>query len=175
MNRLLLYAGPGKSKLCRAQELEAHLKELGFIAEACETGSNDYCTGKSFINLITFLGCSPDIALSPGDGDPYCFVRLHDMTDEYRLYHGLNTRPPRCTVCQKTRDDWQHCLQDDFCGQCSLDDRAGTLRWRRQAALSRLVMEVMNIYPHEAVPSSQLLTFLGDVSDVEWGYAYLQE
>ena len=175
MNRLLLYAGPGAPAVSRAQELAAPLTELGFIGGVCIGGSLDFCTGPSFTNLVTFLGCSPDIALSPEDGDQYCFIRLHDLTDDYRFYHGSNTAAPHCPDCRMSRDDWQDCAQQQYCDQCELADRAAKLRWRRRGALSRLVIEVMNIYPHEAVPASQLLTFLGDVTGVEWGYAYLQE
>jgi hypothetical protein len=46
--------------------------------------------------------------------------------------------------------------------------------WRRQGALSRWVIEILNIYPREAVPSAILLTALENASGVEWRYAYLQ-
>lgn len=174
MNRLLLYARtrvlPGRP----ATELVEPLRDIGLISQLHDDQSNDYLVGEGFVSLVSFLGCSPDIALTPDEGTRYCYVCLHDSTSAPTLYRGVNTRPPHCRSCRQARQDWQACEQADYCRSCSIDDRLVNLQWRRLGALSSWVIEIMNVYPHEAVPSSQLLTFLGTVTGHEWGYAYLQ-
>jgi len=172
-HRLLLYAKPGELLSDQLSSLPEPLEDIGFIGDDCHEADNDYLPGDRFLNLLTFLGCSPDIALTPQDGENYCFIRLHKVSPEPRLYQGSNTKPPHCRFCRQAKKDWQACEQPDYCEQCGLHERAENLLWRRQGALSRWVIEVMNVYPHEAVPSAQLLTLLGTVSGVEWGYAYL--
>jgi hypothetical protein len=174
VNRLLLYSKSAQPATHSASSLLDPLRDIGLIANACTERAGDYLPGEAFVNLVSFLGCSPDIALTPDDGEHYCFIRLHDSTLSPHLYQGINTRAPRCSHCQQAMADWLECEKQDYCDRCSLADRISGWQWRRQGALSCWVIELMNIYPHEAVPSSQLLTFLETASGVEWGYAYLQ-
>ncbi|MCW8962711.1 MAG: hypothetical protein OQL16_02865 [Gammaproteobacteria bacterium] len=172
-NRLLLYAKSGELPSNGPGLLLKPLSDIGLIGEACHDGVGDHLPGDGFMNLLTFLGCSPDIALTPEDGENYCFIRLHEVSPEPRLYRGRNTKPPHCRKCKQLREDWQACEQPDYCGQCSLIERMENLVWRKQGAMSCWVIQVMNVYPHEAVPSPQLMETLRAVSNVEWGYAYL--
>jgi hypothetical protein len=112
--------------------------------------------------------------LTPEESDQYCYVHISKPDTLPRLYSGINTVPPRCSECGEIKNNWQQCGRGDFCETCSLEDRQTLLSWRRRGALSRWVIEVMHIYPHEAVPSSLLLMSLENVTGVEWGYAYLQ-
>ena len=60
--------------------LAALLGELGLLgdqAACCDPGR--YPAGHRFLQLLMFLGCSPQVALAPGDGDSgdaVCSVRL---------------------------------------------------------------------------------------------------
>jgi len=149
-HRLLLYAKSGELLADELRLLPEPLADIGFIASSCHESDNDYLPGDRFMNLLTFLGCSPDIALTPQDGENYCFIRLHKTTPEPRLYQGSNTKPPHCRRCRQAKKDWQACEQQDYCAQCHLAERVENL-----------------------VPSSQLLDLLSAISGVEWGYAYL--
>jgi hypothetical protein len=150
------------------------MTEIDLIGGPIGALESDYYPGERFIDHISFLGCSPNIALTPEDGEHYCFIRFHPPLVEPHLYSGSNTPNPRCRQCHRIKKNWLQCPEPDFCNQCSVQDRQDNLMWRRQGAFSRWVIEIMNIYPHEAVPSSFLLVALNDVTDVEWGYAYLQ-
>lgn len=172
-NRLLLYAKPGGLSSDCVSVLLKPLTDIGFIGNGCHESNNDYLPGDRFMDHVTFLGCSPSIALSPEDGDSYCFIRIHEAAKVPVLYAGKNTPAPYCPQCQQTKDDWQACEQDDFCEQCNLIERSENWRWRKQGMLSHWVIEIMNIYPHEAVPSPILLDRIESVSGVPWGYAYL--
>jgi len=172
-HRLLLYAKPASLLAWSVDGLVEMLIDISFIGDRCHERNSDYLTGDRFMELVTFLGCSPSIALSPEDGDNYCFIRVREAVKSPALYAGKNTPAPYCRYCQQEKSDWQSCEQEDYCEQCNLMERLDNWRWRKHGALSRWVIEIMNIYPHEAVPSPILLDRIGDVSGVPWGYAYL--
>ena len=174
LHRLALYAGPGAIQTNGQQQLVNALKASGLIGSCIDATSGDYYPGEHFTELVTFLGCSPSIALSPEEGEQHCFIRIQRPQAAPQLYAGANTGAPKCSQCHQVREDWIHCDDTDFCAQCTLLERQQYLAWRRRGLLSRWVVMLTNIYPHEAVPTSQLLTLLGDVSGLEWGYAYLQ-
>ena len=172
-HRLLLYARPVNPSVQSIDCLDDLLTEVCFIGNRCHDLDGDYLTGDRFMDHVTFLGCSPSIALSPEDGDNYCFIRIHEAGKIPVLYAGKNALAPYCPQCQQTKDDWQACEQEDFCEQCNLIERSESWRWRKQGALSPWVIEIMNIYPHEAVPSPMLLDQIKAVSGAPWSYAYL--
>jgi hypothetical protein len=174
-NRLLLYAKSGEIISRPVDDIIELLHGQGLIGGPCHQSSAEYFVGDHFMDLITFLGCSPNTALSPADGDNYCFVRVHELLDGPRLFFSEKTMPPFCRQCKQARPDWQDCELEDYCGQCDLTDRMKNWVWRKQGVLSRWVIEIMNIYPHEAVPSPQLFTSLRAATGSEWSYAYLQE
>ena len=174
LNRLALYAGPGSMKSDSPLVLVNALVTAGLVGDCIDGQSQDYIPGGQFTDLVTFLGCSPNIALSPAEGAHHCFVRIPAPLSKPRLHAGANTCAPKCSRCSLVREDWGNCEHGDFCTQCTVEERQQNLAWRRRGLLSCWVISLVNIYPHEAVPSSQLLTLLGDVSGVEWGYAYLQ-
>ena len=173
-NYLLLYAKPSGAVRFDLDDLQTGLREAGFIGDNCHGSTTEFFTGERFMDLMTFLGCSPNIALSPEDGSPYCFIRLLQATAEAALYSAKSTVPPHCPQCRQSQRNWRDCEQADYCTQCNLSERAAGFRWRKQGALSHWVVQVLNIYPHEAVPSAGLLQKMQHVSAAEWGYAYLQ-
>ena len=70
-HRLVLHAKSVDLSVQPTEALPALLGRIGFIGSQChenETDS-DYLTGDRFLDLVSFLGCSPNIALSPEDGD----------------------------------------------------------------------------------------------------------
>lgn len=172
--RLLLYAGTGTPVSDDPGVLVKAMEELGLVGSRVEQSPSDYLPGDRFLDHITFLGCSPNIALSPEEGKQYCYIRFSEMRPAPLLYAGSNTRSPRCRQCEMVMHNWRDCSGSDFCDHCSIEARQNNLMWRRQGALSRWVIEILNIYPREAVPSVLLLTALENASGVEWRYAYLQ-
>ena len=174
LNRLALYAGSGEFTHSNPGELVATLAANGFVGDSLDNDEESFYPGERFIEFVTFLGCSPSIALSPDEGPDYCLVHIAAMTPQPRLHMGMNTLAPKCSRCAQVRNDWQHCERPDYCSQCNLQERQHLFAWRRRGLLSRWVITLANIYPHEAVPTPQLMTLLADVSGQEWGYAYLQ-
>lgn len=171
--RLLLYAKPGQLDIKDSNTLVEPLAKLGLLGEVIPATGSDYLAGHAFTDLITFLGCAPEIALHPDQGESFCFIRLHEITAELTMYHGENTRTPFCRLCKQDQSAWRDVEKKDYCDQCTLDERSANWAWKKSAALSRLAISVFNIYPHEAVPSQQLLEWLGTHSGQEWGFAYV--
>ncbi|TNG00502.1 MAG: hypothetical protein EP297_03625 [Gammaproteobacteria bacterium] len=159
------------------------LTSSGFIGECFheEAEFQDHVVGSAFLELVTFLGCSPNISLAPQDdtGQGFCFIRLHKFNVLPRLFSGSNSVAPHCKRCHQKRNEWFEILETrneaGLCTQCTRMDLVDLLTWRKRAALTQLAIEVMNIYPHEAVPSPILIGQLEKYSGVRWGHAYLQE
>ena len=173
-SRLILFSGSGPIKSKDTDCLVAALSGIGMIAGRIGNSSYDYFAGERFLDHVSFLGCSPNIAFSADESDQYCYVHFNDAKATPRIHSGMNTAPPKCSECGQVQNNWKQCVQVDYCGRCTLEDRQTLFKWRRKGALSRWVIEVMNIYPHEAIPSSLLLMSLAEVTGVEWHYAYLQ-
>jgi len=64
-----------------------------------ELAAGTFAVGEQFLSLICFLGCSPDIELSPHAGKPFCYVQL-PSNDEPVVFQPIRkpARPLRCWV-----------------------------------------------------------------------------
>lgn len=162
-------------------DLAQRILELGLAGQPLPGESGGYTSGERFLQLITFLGCSPFVQMEPqGAGDlDYCHLRLLPPTDRPRLIVGSNTRPPRCPHCGKGIGDWLSRFTIDpsanhwDCPACGQKFPTSELKWRRQGGLSRLFLVIPGIFPSEAVPLPELLNGLsGDGK--EWSYFYAQ-
>jgi hypothetical protein len=152
------------------------LSELEFVRDP-KTGDavQHYLAGNRFLQLLMFLGCSPQVALEPDhreNGPPACTIRLicHDMP----LF--LVATPPvaRCARCRTPAS-----LQPDMdpqalyrCGRCAVAAPLVDLDWRQGAGYGCFFVEVAGIHPQEAVPSDGLLQALGGLSQCEWRYFF---
>jgi hypothetical protein len=63
------------------------LHEIGFIGEALKEPPG-YLPGERFMQLVSFMGCSPYIRLQPdGSGEPFCHLRLEGPHPRPILLH----------------------------------------------------------------------------------------
>lgn len=161
------------------------LEEVGFIAESIDfQGEMHYRPGHEFLELMTFLGCSPVVSLGePGlTGDDFCHIALLSEQAEPYFLHGKNIKPPRCPHCRQTENDWQSLIQkwtDNkkhpfTCPHCGQQSDITELKWRQSAGFLRSGIAVWGIYEGEAVPAEQLLNILQQQSGCPWKYFYLQ-
>ncbi|MES9906330.1 MAG: hypothetical protein ABW168_27070 [Sedimenticola sp.] len=158
------------------------LVETGFAGVRQQGEAHVYSTGERFLQLITFLGCSPFVQMEPkeeGDLD-YCHIRLLSPSSSPGLIFGKNTRPPRCPHCDKGLSDWISHLTDTtpatpwHCPSCDKPLNLMELKWRQQGGCSRLFLVIPGIFPSEAVPLPELLNSLSGMGG-EWSYFYAQE
>jgi hypothetical protein len=140
-----------------------------------------FCAGPRFLQLISFLGCSPQIRLTPDNGGDFCHIQLLSPLPHPRLMVGSNTRPPRCPRCRAPMDDWQarletigaHLPPEITCPGCRQPVTPHHLLWRQQAGLGQRFILVHGIFPGEAVPVDELMHCLTQTGGI-WDYCYLQ-
>ena len=166
--------------------LLAGLRDVGFIGRPLDDRATAvFLTGERFLQLVTFMGCSPHIQLDPPvDGGSFCHIRLEGPWPEPRLMRGRNTRPPRCAHCRASLSRWEQELDrwcthpsraDVHCHQCGRHQRPLDLQWRRNAGFGRLFLLVEDIFPGEAVPVSSLMQSLRQTSGSPWDYFYVRD
>ncbi len=163
-----------------------YLVSVGFIGEAFGGSDADgFLIGDSFLQLITFMGCSPHIELQPpADGGNFCHIRLRGPLQDPVLMAGRNAQAPRCRACGGRIEPWREALDDwrlqptdpiVSCGRCGEQQRPMDLDWRRQAGCGRLLLEVTDVFPGEAVPVRSLLRGLEELGAGPWRYFYFLE
>jgi hypothetical protein len=171
------------------QDLSAittRLQGIDLIGAPLAGSDHHYLLGERFIQLVTFMGCSPFIQLEPGhEGEAFCHLVIEDPTEQPRLLTGKNTTPPRCAACRKRIDNWRatfaHWLTagpgwQATCPHCGREQDPATYDFRQTAGCGRLFLFIENIFPQEAVPSPALLDHLSAVSGtVPWHYFYQQD
>jgi hypothetical protein len=200
--RLLLHPRNPDAPLPSRDELLRGLMAVGLLGEPLETqGAGPgagFRVGDQFLQLITFMGCSPFIQLEPpADGGTFCHLALLGPFAEARLLHGRNTRPPPCPACGRRIDGWLAQLGERSppatadalpglaltgtetggtilgCEHCGTRTPLHALRWRRNAGIGRCFLEVRNVFPGEAVPVEGLLGYLESFGAGAWDYFYL--
>ncbi len=161
------------------------LLEQQLMAKPLADKTNHHRSGEQFMEQLTFVGCSPFIALQPEEAEadqPYCAIHLPQPKNYYSAVDSMNT-PPRCPHCRKAHPSWQQAMQQwqqdqtQFwsCHVCEKTSAPWQWNWRKQAAFGRSVIEILNIHPHEAIPGQSLMDALQTLSQTPWQYAYVRE
>jgi hypothetical protein len=173
-----------------AQELQA----IGLIGEPISLETTVlYPVGEQFLQLVTFLGCSPAIELDPprdrqeleaaSVAGRFCHVFI--TSGEQLQFRGdSQTRTPRCPRCRTPEPNWTARLRawqekkhesDWSCQTCGYSGRLSDLVFRKTAGFGRTFLEIRGIYPSEAVPGQTLLDTLAAQSGEQWTTIYLRE
>ncbi len=147
--------------------LQHALEHIGFMGEARQPG--EFLTGAEYLNLVTYLGCSPQISL--GEAEVATRIYLHEPDATPRLNAGANLKPPRCKTCRQTIELAEARLQLQTCPHCRQPLKPD---WRRSAAFGRVFIEISNVYESEAVPGEALLECLHAATGVTWDYCYIR-
>ena len=160
------------------KSLISMLNTTGLLG-AAETDTR-FRPGNAFLELICFLGCSPNVALSPNqDNDPYCTIEVAASQDQIRCQFASNTRAPKCPVC---RTNLSQLLCDEMlkpcylqnCPECQTELDLTTLNWRKSAVFAQSWIEINNIFEAEAVPHDDLMQYLKKETGAVWKVAYLR-
>ncbi|GAA0425042.1 hypothetical protein GCM10009133_36970 [Cocleimonas flava] len=149
------------------------LKELDFIGT--KQGERRYTTGKNFVSLLTFMGCSPNIELEPQENKPYCYIEII-IEKEAKFFSGINIKAATCPECKaKITDIANPAVENSVCTNCKKTFKTNRLNWRKTAFIAQYCIVIGNIYESEAIPNDQLLDALKATSLTEWRYAYIRE
>jgi hypothetical protein len=190
---LLLPASPDTTAIA-ADRLAHELQAIGLIGEWMPRGTGGfYPAGEQFLQLVTFLGCSPAIELEPPGNlqelqkasteGRFCHVFI-ESGEQLRFRYDSQTRTPRCPQCRNPVPDWALRLQawqdgkqglDWSCQSCGFSGHLTDLVFRKTAGFGRTFLEIRGIYPSEAVPGPALLNTLAALTGEPWTTIYLRE
>lgn len=160
------------------QQVTQLLLQEGFIGSTIDGMQNSYSAGEAFLQLITFMGCSPHIRFEPEDEQDkaYCYITLA-ACDTLQMRVSEHARPPRCCACKKpVGKEWQTAVSQAeliTCPHCHLQQRPDQLVWRNDSGMGRFFIEIHNIFPGEAQPVPRLLQQLQSIDASQWRYFYL--
>lgn len=165
-------------------ELVPLLESLGLLGKPLPNRDHSFLVGPRFLDLVSFMGCSPYVELEPSadSTNDFCHLVIHSLPAP-RLMFGMNTRSPRCPACRKPVSESAEQLATKAakdiqtmltCHHCAAVSAIKDLRWRGDGGLGRTFIEVCNIFPGEAIPVDGLLNRLGREYGTEWNYFYLR-
>lgn len=172
---LLIHSGNPDWLPENSESFIRQLQSTGLMAEAIPGSEQSYLAGDKFLELIAFMGCSPNINFSPDDAaDSFCFIRLRTTADAISALTGKHTHAPRCPHCNKPEKNWREKLSSDAlqCASCGRTSAPWLFNWRKSAGFARLFIEITDIYPKEAIPQDALLSALESISNSSWKYFY---
>ena len=93
-------------QLCDSNKIFKALSDLKLI-ETIAHSKNHYLPGDNFLSLLTFLGCSPNINLTPTPEQAHCFVSLVSPTENPECLGYTSTCNPKCSNCKKRIASWK--------------------------------------------------------------------
>jgi len=163
---------------CDVQQVTQLLLHNGLIGSAIHGMQNSYSAGEKFLQLITFMGCSPHIRFEPEDEQDkgYCYITLA-ACETLQIRVSEHARPPRCCACKKPVDKrWQTAVAQGeliTCPHCHQQQRPDQLGWRNDSGMGHFFIEIHNIFPGEAQPVARLLLQLQGIDAAQWRYFYL--
>jgi len=159
------------------------LKKTGLIANSpaatSSASSTDYAAGERFLDLIVFMGCSPAIKLQADEqGSDWCYISFQQHSAPGRIYAGSLSRPARCSKCKTPLDTEQLFAYLDkqslpTCPQCQMQLDWPEVSWNKTIGMARESIIVHNIFPHEAIPTDELINTINTASGISWRYFYI--
>jgi DNA-directed RNA polymerase subunit RPC12/RpoP len=170
------------------QSIVARLRSIQFCEEPISSmNGQHYLLGERFMQLVSFMGCSPFIQVQPADDEqPFCHLSIDGPYPKPVFLQGRNTTSPSCEDCRKRITDWPPLIAqwleqpETFlasCPHCGHRQNPASYNWRQSAGCGRLFLFVENIFPNEAIPSPELLETLEESGPetTAWGYFYIQD
>ncbi len=179
--RLVLH--PAAAAAAPADRFVVHdlLRTLGLIdQELVSAGPTSYRAGPNFLELVVFLGCAPAPKLRAADGADFCHVVLGAVHPQPE-FRASAQAAPRCATCRTRVAAWAELVAAGrargaparwTCPGCGRPASPHELDWRRGAGRARFFLDIVNVHPHEAVPSAALLDALGHLTGAAWDFFY---
>lgn len=149
------------------------LNKLSLTGQAIPGSDREYYAGDRFLELVSFMGCSPAIQLEAGESKSFCFIRLHHYDNATLITSEKQFRAPQCPQCNKPIPGWNNSdTPNASCGNCLTTSSYEQLNWRKMAGYANYFIEITDIFPKEAIPQSSLLETIQQSTGTEWKYFY---
>ncbi len=178
IGKLILHSSSAESTLSEAEPLVSSLSKAGLLGQPVDSKQNAFLTGERFLQLISFVGCSTNVCLTPKtrSDDNFCHLTLKGPYELPQLIWDKNCRPPRCPACKKSMTDWKQQISNKTfnCTHCGNQASPDDIAWGRGAGYGRIFIEINNIFPGEARPVHDLLEVLGRLTGTEWNYFFTE-
>jgi hypothetical protein len=176
IGKLILYPADPSAPPPATGALIRSLQQLGLMGQPMDTEPGGFLAGDRFLQLISFVGCSTDVCLTP-QADPgcdFCHLTIHGPLPQPQLMYDNSCHPPRCPDCKTPISDWKERFDGASikCGDCDTEIPAGAINWGKYAGFSRLFIEIHNIFPGEAIPVGLLFDRLQQDTGVTWKYFF---
>lgn len=176
IGKLILYPSNAESPAPDAELLIKSLLKLGLIGQPIDSDTNRFLAGERFLQLISFVGCSPSVCLTTQDniGKDFCHLSIRGPFNPPQLVFDKSCRPPRCPVCRKSITGWKEFVgsPEISCNQCGETPGPEEITWGRRAGYGRMFIEIHNIFPGEAQPVDRLFKRLQTETGLEWDYFF---
>lgn len=183
-NRLILHPKPWDFQIQNFQQWVEFLKESGFIADAWSyEGQLYYLIGNKFLSQIMFMGCAPSIEFEPKANNElaanFVAVAIKESLPQAIFYPPKREYHYRCPSCKEpigplTRQTvYEHSTFS--CANCQKQFYFHSCRWRHQAGVGHCFIEVMGIFPQEAIPDREFMEQLKVYTGVPWDYFYVSK
>lgn len=179
--RLVLHPAAAVQIPANFNKLPQQLQNLGLLGESLLLhGEHCYRLGERFYQWLTFMGCAPALKLEPdGPGDEkFCHFRFCESTHaEFRyLRPEVKGRCPHCrkpgTTAGKIYREYFLQHRDWSCPYCQRTLSPEDICWKHEAGISRMSIDLVDVHPHEVVPTDSLLNELASLTDRNWRYFY---
>ena len=178
---LALYSQSDADISIDQESLSRQLQDIGLFGPSFTLGGEiRYQPGEGFFQLLSFMGCAPALKLE-SDGvedEKFCHFRIVDKgrTELRFLRTDIRARCPHCRKPGGPVEDIQTLLDRGElnwrCPQCQQDSALADINWKHEAGLGRLFIELLDVHPHEVVPTDSLLATLSSVTGRQWQYFY---
>jgi len=164
-------------------EIIQSLQATAFLGEAYPVDKKKrYYIGDKFLQMITFMGCSPHIEIEPRESGAldFCHIVFSDIPSKVLFRHHERDVYARCPECGRRDSNWPEFIdawseqpaKDYLCPNCESRMSPYAIGWRNSAGFARLFIDILSVHPHEAVPTEQLLLLLKKITGQDWVYFY---
>ncbi len=149
---------------------------MGLLGEAID--DNSFLVGERFFDCISFLGCAPNLLLSPSEGAGYLRIVLLAL-DEPSLFLSKKVHPVICPACKSSIDNCAaHIVAAKAavlsCPQCLNATPLQSLNFRKRACFSRTIMQIFPVFEAEANPADWFIDALNQEFDAAFKIAFIQ-
>lgn len=188
--RLVLHPQNEDYAPASSEMIQEILSSTGFIGDPCSvpdsgmaSADQAFLAGEHFLQLLTFMGCSPNVNLAPQyetDQD-YCHIVLSPVYTRVRFRSHSRDAFARCPACGRRDADGQalierwrrnRILKEYVCPYCHKSMSLYDVGWRQMAGFARFFIEVFSIFPQEGIPTSHFLSVLENACAQPWTYFF---
>ena len=130
------------------------------------------------------MGCAPAIEFEPEtdkssaqlDWSSFTYIYLPELLRQPGWFADLQMAKPACPACHKrTLQPEKYIDQVNMnmnCSHCGHSASVCEFNWKEFGGCAQVLVSVVNVYPKEAIPSSNLLNQLTNLTHTNWRYFY---